>query len=191
MRYVCAKEDCTVAVTGKCLLSHIPVETCPHVRVAEQENQDQAPEQTQPSFPTTLVYPGNELGLRQVSEIFSSRYGHLIGVLGAHATGKTCLLCSLYLLASCGDLRPTRLFAGSTTLPGFESRLRLLRKWSGAGLPDKIVDHTALPHPREPGFLHITFKETVPGEALRDLLFSDLPGEWTTDLIKRASTVTA
>lgn len=186
MKYICAQADCTVAVTGKCLLSHVPVETCPHIHVSEEESHDRVLDRAQPSLPSTLVYPGNELGLKQVSEILALRYGHLIGVLGAHATGKTCLLCSLYLLASCGDLRPTRLFAGSTTLPGFESRLRLLRQWGGAGLPDKIVDHTALLHPREPGFLHLTFKETMPGERLRDVLFSDLPGEWTTDLIKRA-----
>lgn len=148
---------------------------------------DQELERPGSAFPTTLVYPGNELGLKQVSELLASRYGHLIGVLGAYGAGKTCLLCSLDLLASCGDLRPTRLFAGSMTLPGFESRLRLLRRWGGTGLPDKIVDHTALlDDPRQPGFVHLALKQTAPVPALRDLLFADLPGEWTTDLVKRA-----
>jgi hypothetical protein len=186
-KYACSKTDCTVAVTEKCLLSHVPVETCPHVRVSQADVPDQRPEGPGSAFPTTLVYPGNELGLKQVSELFASRYGHLIGVLGAYGTGKTCLLCSLYLLASCGDLRPTRLFAGSMTLLGFESRLRLLRKWGGTGLPDKIVDHTSLlDDPRQPGFVHLALKQTAPVPALRDLFFTDLPGEWTTDLIKRA-----
>jgi hypothetical protein len=183
-KYSCPRTDCTVAVTGKCLLSHVPVETCPEVRVGALDVRE--PEQPRETFPTTLVYHGNELGLQQASELFAARYGHLIGVLGAYDTGKTCLLCSLYLLASCGDLRPTRLFAGSMTLPGFENRLRLLRKWDGPGLPDKLVDHTIAGDPRQPGLLHIALKETAPTPALRDLFFTDLPGEWTTDLIKRA-----
>jgi hypothetical protein len=185
-KYSCQKTDCTVAVTGKCLLSHVPVETCPQVVVSSSVSANREPEESKTAFPTTLIYPGNELGLQQASELFAARYGHLIGVLGAYSSGKTCLLCSLYLLASCGDLRPTRLFAGSMTLPGFESRVRLLRKWSGPGLPDKIVDHTNIAEPRQPGLLHLAFMETSPTRVLRDLFFTDLPGEWTTDLIKRA-----
>jgi hypothetical protein len=185
-KYSCPKTDCTVAVTGKCLLSHTPVETCPHVLVSPTDLADQGPEESKSVFPTTRVYHGNELGMQQASELMAARYGHLIGVLGAYGTGKTCLLCSLYLLASCGDLRPTRLFAGSMTLPGFESRLRLLRKWIGPGLPDKIVDHTLLANPRQPGLLHLSLLETSPRSELRDLFFTDIPGEWTTDLIKRA-----
>jgi len=185
MKYLCAQQDCTVAVTGKCLLSHVPAETCPNIRIVDEASQG-LPEQAR-GLQTALVYPGNELGFDQVSEIFASRYGHLIAVLGAEATGKTCLLCSLYLLASCGDLRPTRLFAGSLTLPGFESRLRLLRKWSGTGLPDKIVDRTTLLDPRQPGFLHLIFKENSGNDGIRDLFFTDLPGEWTTNLVKRAA----
>jgi hypothetical protein len=69
------------------------------------------------------------------------------------------------------------------TLPGFENRLRLLRKWSGPGLPEKIVDHTILADPRQPSFLHLSLLQD---SAVRDLFFTDLPGEWTTDLIKRA-----
>jgi hypothetical protein len=184
--YSCPRADCTVAVTGKCLLSHVPVETCPHVRVDALDVPIQEPEQQRETFPAGLVYHGNELGLQQASELFAARYGHLIGVLGAYDTGKTCLLCSLYLLASCGDLRPSRMFAGSMTLPGFENRLRLLRKWVGPGLPEQLVDHTLAADPRQPGLLHIALKGTAPTPALHDLFFTDLPGEWTTDLIKRA-----
>jgi hypothetical protein len=185
-KYSCQKTDCTVAVTGKCLLSHVPVETCPHVAIDAIDSAKEQAESSTTAFPTELVYHGNELGLQQVSDSLAVRYGHVIGVLGAYGTGKTCLLCSLYLLASCGDLRPTRLFAGSMTLPGYESRLRLLRKWSGPGLPENIVDHTFRADPRQPGFLHLALMETSPRQRLRDLFFTDLPGEWTTDLIKRA-----
>jgi hypothetical protein len=185
-KYSCSKTDCTVAVTEKCLLSHVPVETCPNVSVVEEDGADQELQQPQTGFPTILLHHGNEIGLQQISELSASRYGHLVGVLGAYGTGKTCLLSALYLLASAGDLRPTRLFAGSITLPGFESRVRLLRKWAGPGLPDKIVDHTRRTDPRLPGFLHLSLERTSPIARLYDLFFTDLPGEWTTDLIQRS-----
>lgn len=78
------------------------------------------------------------------------------------------------------------ILSASMTLPGFESRVRLLRKWGGTGLPDKIVDHTSLADPRQPGLLHLALMETAPVSAIRDFFFTDIPGEWTTDLIKRA-----
>ncbi|MGH9427111.1 MAG: TRAFAC clade GTPase domain-containing protein, partial [Terriglobia bacterium] len=185
-KYSCPKSDCTVAVTSKCLLSHVPIETCPNVQSLGVDASQAELERRGEAVPMPLIYHGNELGFQQAGEVFAARYGHLIGVLGAHATGKTCLLCSLYLLASCGDLRPRQLFAGSVTLPGFESRLRLLRSWSEAVLPHKIVDHTLMADPRQPGLLHLALMQTAPIRRLRDLFFTDLPGEWTTTLIKRA-----
>ncbi len=185
-KYTCSNTDCTVAVTDKCLLSHVPIEVCPNVRVGGVGAADDKLAQTSPARPTTTVHHGNELGLQQASALLAARYGHLIGVLGAYGTGKTCLLSSLYLLASCGELRPSFLFAGSATLPGFESRLRLLRKWSGSQLPEQIVDHTILADERQPGLLHLVLLQTTPVLVLRELFFTDLPGEWTTDLVKRA-----
>lgn len=185
-KYSCSVPDCTVAITEKCLLSHVPVESCPNVRTAGTTEDTR----TQPSSAraTVTVYPGNELGLQQATALMSARYCSLVGVLGAFGTGKTCLLSSLYLLASRGDLRPSFLFAGSVTLPGFESRLRLLRNWVGNQLPEQIVDHTILTDPRQPGLLHLAVTQTTPVRSLHDIFFTDLPGEWTTDLIKRAET---
>jgi len=185
-KYECSNADCTVAVTEKCVLSHVPIEACPNVRVVGAKTTEDKLSQTSPALPTTTVHHGNELGWQQTSALLAAQYGHLVGVLGATGTGKTCLLSSLYLLASCGDLRPSFLFAGSTTLPGFESRLRLLRKWSGSHLPEQIVDHTILSDDRQPGLLHLALLQTTPIRIRRELLFTDLPGEWTTDLVKRA-----
>jgi hypothetical protein len=183
-KYSCSNSDCTVAVTDKCLLSHVPIESCPNVEKAVPTGET-APDKSA-TVATTTVYAGNELGVQQAAELMATRYGTLVGVLGAFGTGKTCLLSSLYLLASCGDLRPSFQFAGSATLPGFESRLRLLRKWVGNRLPEQIVDHTFLADPRQPGLLHLALIKTTPVRSVYDLLFTDLPGEWTTDLIKRA-----
>lgn len=181
--FTCSKADCPVGVTRKCLLLHTPPESCPHISVSEAPA---PPAASEPETATTALFHGNELGLQHASDtILSTRYGHLVGVLGETGSGKTCLISALYLLASCGDLRPRFLFAGSSTLPGFESRLRLLRQWTGAQLPEHLVDHTRLADPRQPGLLHLRLLQSEGG--LRDLLFTDLPGEWTKDLIAKAS----
>lgn len=114
------------------------------------------------------------------------RYGTVVAVLGEAGTGKTCLLSALYLLASIGELRAGLAFGGSSTLVGFEERLRLLRAWEGTGLPEQLAEHTVLSDPRRPGFVHLAFAETRTARTY-DTFFSDLPGEWTSDLIRRAS----
>jgi len=129
---------------------------------------------------------GNELGTQELSAQMARRYGTVVGVLGETGTGKTCLLSALYLLASIGELRAGLTFGGSSTLVGFEQRLRLLRGWEGPGLPDQLSEHTILADPRRPGFVHLAFVDTGP-RSTHDLFFSDLPGEWTTDLIKNAT----
>lgn len=186
MGLVCTLAECTVAHTGKCLKSHSPVETCPNLS-SEQGVSPSVVATQAPSLATTrTVYPGHELGIDQAEAIMSARYSHLIGVLGEVGTGKTCMLCSLYLLASCGQLAPQHRFAGSHTLPGYESRLRDYRKWPGPLLPDRITPHTELAHPRTPGFLHLALTASPEAPHVYDLLFTDLPGEWTSDLIKSA-----
>lgn len=180
----CSLPECTVAHTGRCLKSHSPVNSCPHL-IAEAP-EDSAPPPSKPSTASTrAVYAGHELGLAEAAEIMARRYSRLIGVLGESEAGKTCMLCALYLLASCGQLGSYHRFAGSRTLPGFESRLRNYRKWPGPNLPDRITVHTELAHPRVPGFLHLAL-QTLDRRSTRicDFLFTDLPGEWTTDLIK-------
>jgi len=181
---VCTLTECAVAVTGKCLKSHSPVESCPHLAVDQPTDPLTMTAEQSDTNATRSVYPGHELGLDQAEEIMSARYGHLIGVLGEADTGKTCMLCSLYLLASCGQLAPEHRFAGSVTLRGYESRLRNYREWPGPLLPERITPHTELAHPREPGFLHLALSASPRAPHVYQMLFTDLPGEWTSELIK-------
>jgi hypothetical protein len=84
-------------------------------------------------------------------------------------------------------MKPGLIFGGSSTILGFEQRLRLFRAWDKSGLPEQIVEHTSLSDPRRPGFVHLAFRATTSGR-VHDLVYSDLPGEWTTALMKRAAT---
>lgn len=194
----CNNPNCTVATTGNCLLSHVPPARCPNFAntgaVEEESSEPEvaaaAEELTVASIKTGRTFHlGNELGAQDAIEIMRARYTHLIGILGSTAVGKTCLLSSLYLLASAGALPAPYEFCGSLTLQAFEDRARGLRQWSNGTLPDHLVDRTVLSDPRQPSLLHLAVQRLGSnGEAERtDLLVTDLPGEWTNLLVTHAA----
>lgn len=190
----CDKTDCTVAQTGICLLSNPDPNTCPHFKAEEGENLPQRI--SAPALPgKDSVHPirrrfhgGLELGTDDAAELMRTRYTHLIAILGSWDAGKTCFLSSLYLTAAHGGLKPDYLFAGSRTLQGFEDRARRTRQWSGSVLPDRLSDHTTLSDPRNPALLHLTLQETHAPARRIELLLTDLPGEWSKNLVDRADT---
>jgi hypothetical protein len=198
----CSNPDCTVATTGKCLESHETIAECPHFtwpstddRPSGSESMSSGSAKGPPPKPskaahgeiapkiTRKFYPGSELGLEDAAEIMRSKYSHVIGVLGQTNAGKTAFLSALYLLASQGLLRPEYSFAGSLTLQGFEDRVRRVRRWEKGGLPKEFMAHTQLPNPRSPSFMHLALKEGIGRQRRVELLLTDLPGEWTSDLI--------
>jgi GTPase SAR1 family protein len=196
----CEKLDCTVATTGRCLISHPDPLDCPHFRSGSDvvELSIEAPEvEATESTGDDEVLPiitvgrtfhqGIELGADDAVEIMRARYAHLIGVLGSTDAGKTCLLSSLYLMASGRTLPAGYQFAGSLTLQAFEDRARGLREWEKGALPSQLVDHTVLAHPRQPSLLHLAIQEKAANRRRVDLLLTDLPGEWTDNLVLRAA----
>ncbi len=142
-------------------------------------------------MPVRQFHSGNELGTLDAVAITRRRYSYLIGILGSTNAGKTCLLSALYLLASQGELMPDYYFAGSLTLQGFEERVRKLRAWHDGKLPDQLVAHTQLQHPRQPAFMHLCLKQNMVNGKFLELLLTDLPGEWTDNLIKSTRGVAA
>jgi hypothetical protein len=193
----CEKADCTVATTGKCLLSQPIPSECPHFRSSDVATEAPAPdirsspiESEAPTAKTQAArkfHLGNELGTQDAIEIMSAKYAHLIGVLGSTDAGKTCFLSSLYLMASGGILPSPYQFAGSLTLQAFEDRARGLRHWPNGALPRQLVDHTFLSDKRQPSLLHLAIRESHMERRRFDLLLTDLPGEWTEDLALRAT----
>ncbi len=187
----CKDPDCTVAETGKCL-KHGDPKDCPDF-TPEEDSQTTAAGSgseaaTEPEHQQIYrFHSGQALGTQDLLELTMGRYCHLIGVLGEQDVGKTCLLLSLYLMASHGYLKPEYAFAGSLTLGGFEDRARRLRKWT-AGLPGRLADHTSLEDPRTPSLLHLALKGGGELGDRYDLLLTDLPGEWTKNLIDKART---
>ena len=194
----CKNPNCTVATTGICLESHTIVKECPNY-FEEEEIHEEISELTtldpgadiNPRLlqPIRQFHSGFEVGFHDVVPIMLRRYTHLVGILGSSNVGKTCLLASLYLLASHGELLPEYYFDGSLTLQGFEERVRGLRKWEEGRLPEQLVEHTRLQDPRRPAFMHLCIKENRHNGRWIDLLMTDLPGEWTDNMIDQQSAI--
>jgi len=180
----CRKEDCTVALTGKCLESAPDPASCPNVLPISGTTEAVAPAAGRRAVRRFLA--GHEIALSEALAITRARYTHLIGILGASNAGKTCFLTSLYLNVSHGYLAPDYRFAGSLTLQGFEQRARGLRSWPGGTLPEQLVEHTTLTDPRSPAFMHLALDRPNDPRGRAEILLSDLPGEWTSELLNRA-----
>ena len=178
MEAECVTQDCTVADTGTCLLSNDPA-SCPHRRAADDK---EAQATTEIELPSRVAFSSSRAcTLSDARGLMAERYVHLVGILGEPNAGKTGCLVSLYL--SLGQRCLDGLaFADSRTLMGFEEISQGARRWNEGRIPEQFTDHTVLPDDRTAGFLHIRLAR-VHQEKSVDLLCSDLPGEWTTELI--------
>lgn len=181
----CSKPDCTVSATGTCLLGKASPQECEFYSAAPLFPSDRPGQDLKTESAERTFHAGSELGTLDVLEVSSGSYAHVVGLLGPYRAGKTCFLLSLYLMASRQLLPEGYLFRRSLTLQGFEDRAHRLREWRGGPLPEKLADHTILADDRRPGFVHLGFVRH--GEPI-ELFLSDLPGEWTTDLMDRADT---
>ena len=176
----CVRADCTVADTGMCLLNNDP-SSCPH-RFAAQDTQAQATSAI--DLPSKATFPGSRAcTLSDARGLMGERYVHFVGILGEPNAGKTGCLVSLYLSVAQRCLDGFS-FADSHTLMGFEEISQGARRWNDGQIPEQFTDHTVLPDNRTAGFLHIRLARMRQGNSV-DLLCSDLPGEWTTELIDR------
>ena len=206
----CNKTDCTVSSTGICLELFSPITDCPNFSLSSEDDNPEESTKTAeisesavPSEQASAVltslpnaprvgprrfHAGTELGLRDASDLMRTHYAHLIGVLGRTNAGKTAFISALYLMATRGWLKPAYDFAGSLTLQGFEDRSRRVRIWEQGHLADTFMLHTQLSNPRSPSFMHLALKELKENRRRIELLLTDLPGEWSSALIKRIET---
>jgi|JI10StandDraft_1071094.scaffolds.fasta_scaffold217870_2 hypothetical protein len=181
----CDKPGCTVAVTGTCLLTHADTRSCPNFVLRSSERTLPAPVALLRERLGRMFPAGLELGSDDAQQLMRARYTYMVGILGTYNAGKTCYLLSLYMMAARGELPSGYAFAGSETLFGFEQRARHLRAWRGGPLPQQLADHTRLDDPRRPGLLHLALNR---GVQRTDVILTDLPGEWTKNLVDRAAT---
>ena len=172
---MCRQPDCTVAQTGSCLLGNDP-SSCDQ-RVALEERLEASPAES------VFFPPSRACTLATARPLMGSRYVKVVGVLGEPNAGKTACLVSLYLLLAAGKMDHFR-YADSITLRAFEVISRGAR-WNAGHPPEQFTQHTELQDDRWAAFLHLRLAGAQ-GSSAFDLLMSDLPGEWTSELIEKA-----
>lgn len=179
MSGTCSEANCTVSATGVCLLGLDPPAKCLNYDSTANAPASSASPPALGDQEPSLFFSGRAQGLRDTIAATNSGYAYLISILGEHDAGKTCLMTAVYLMCIKGIL-PHFAFCGSWTLPAWEDRARHARDWDGC--PKTLPEHTTLSDKRDPSLLHI---ESLTKYGRMNLYFTDLPGEWTTDLITK------
>ena len=134
-----------------------------------------------------IPWGGVSLGQRDISDLAACRPLTMIGVIGLQNSGKTTLLTLLYCMLRQGNKIGNYRFAGSLTLPAWET-LAYYMTWK-AGNHIAFPPHTAGSVGRIPGLLHLTLK--ADNGHLRDILITDAKGEWFKEWSLNANTETA
>lgn len=178
----CTHESCFADTS--CAMGHIERANCENW--LKQPATESAPENISPAPTSDVPWNGYALGTSDLTILGGRGSPLVIGLIGPPDSGKTSLLTFIYMwLLKHGGLEGWQ-FAGSWTLGGWESIVQHSR-WVGE-TPPSFPPHTSSSG-RHPGVLHITFRDTK--GRLRDVLFTDAPGEWFTQWAKVPNDATA
>ncbi|WP_460678954.1 TRAFAC clade GTPase domain-containing protein [Mucilaginibacter koreensis] len=124
-----------------------------------------------------IPWAGISLGQRDISDLAASRTLSVVGLIGVQNSGKTTLLTLLYCLLRRGENVGEYQFAGSYTLPAWET-LAYYMTWK-PGNDISFPPHTPGSFGRIPGLLHLGLKDA--NGRLFDILITDAKGEWFKD----------
>jgi hypothetical protein len=167
----CTHENCFPDTA--CALGHIDRADCDYWPKCIEG--DTSSEEKLNETISDIPWNGYALGTRDLSILGGRGHPFVIGLIGPPNSGKTSLLAYIYMwLLKNGKLQDWQL-AGSWTLGGWESVVRHCR-WTGEP-PPTFPPHTSSAG-RHPGILHLAFRD--PRNQLRDVMFTDAPGEWFT-----------
>jgi hypothetical protein len=168
---ICSQERCHP--DSGCILGETVASNCSHWKATSDVPITHATTSTRGSFPWT----GSAFGLDDISLISGHTRPRLIALVGPHNAGKTTYLAALHLLCIRKQIVPNLCFCGSMTFGGWERIADFMRypKESDPSYPP----HTPISTDRTPGMLHYAFRDSE--EQVRNLLFTDAPGEWFTN----------
>jgi len=165
----CEIKDCYD--DSPCLKGEALKKNCRHWKGASAKEQESAlPEEGNSYLPS---WTANSMGRNDIAIIAERSSPFLIGGVGASNAGKTTFLGLLYLLMHNGKAIPGWSFAGSYSTLGWEYIAQYLRYESGKR--PQMPPHTRSYAGREVGMLHLALKSI---DRFRDILFTDVPGEW-------------
>ncbi len=168
----CTHESCFADTT--CALGHLDRSACEHWKESEEGEADAAEVSQKPM--SDVPWNGYALGTSDLAILGGRSQPLVVGLLGPPDAGKTSLLAYLYMWLMQHGTLDEWLFAGSWTLGGWESVVQYCR-WTSEP-PPSFPPHTSSTG-RHPGVLHVTLRNPANG-GIRDVLFTDAPGEWFT-----------
>jgi len=136
---------------------------------------DNVQESTKKEIETATVnWTGNSMGLNNLWHIKNRSVPIVIGVVGLFNSGKTTFLSMLYLLLAVGKRVGDFHFSGSNSLIGWEN-ISWSMRWNKKGQFSFPAHTSADMTSRNQGYLHLALKK---GNVTRDVIFTDVPGEW-------------
>lgn len=167
----CAQAGCKVPEGGTCLDGFDPASKCPHygkpLQIVDTKTAADA-------APKGVALPnGEDIDVPDVFQLTRNALCRVIVIAGAETSGKTTLIASLYdrfQRGAVGDY----LFAGCSTAYGFERRCHRARAVSRGIKADTV--RTALSAGQR--FLHLSLGRVDQPTQRRDLIVSDLAGEY-------------
>jgi hypothetical protein len=193
----CTNPDCTLASGGSCARAsefQSPEAECPDLlrlssgAAAPRLNEPQAGKVVVATHPQVVEartrWGGGKLNQESAEELMRGSPARVFGVLGPANVGKTCLLTAFFLELAQGqhhDL-PYR-FAGSRSLLGFQALCERAATWGGSP-GQEIVDRTKVGENDDASvFFHLSLRpRSRSDDRVVDVLLTDVPGEWVTDL---------
>lgn len=164
----CNQSHCFVPDVG-CADGHVDFTKCPNYRYRETEDSAPNGADDDERFPWTA----RQLGIVDLRFISATRRPHLIGIVGAADSGKTTLLCLLFLAIYRGHKVGPYRFAGSYSLLGWENIARYMQLNAGDAI--QFPPHTPRTG-RVPGLLHLAVAENNIRQ--REIVLTDASGEW-------------
>lgn len=169
----CAQPGCLVSANGKCLEGFTPVESCPHLTV-NNEVTSQATSANQTSSIAITEIPSGEAFTEEGADNITKQFETKVVIIaGPPDSGKTTIITSLYEEFQGGPYSGY-IFAGSSSLIGFERRCHEGRKASGNNKPDTV--RTASQSTIH--FLHLRLARLhTESFHIQNLLLADIPGE--------------
>lgn len=171
MANTCKKEGCYENI--KCKFGEPLKKDCEHYigkePIVEGTNNEFLPEDN--SY--LLSWTGNSMGLDDLKLVVERNSPQMISLVGAPNSGKTTFLGLLYLLLGNGQFLKDHKYSHTYSILGWEYIANFMR-YQTPNRPD-FPPHTSSYGGRDVGLLHLGVKQL---DNLKDLLFTDVPGEW-------------
>lgn len=171
IRVICANRQCRVAEDGKCLEGCEELVQCPSYGRESEAGEDEElsdGEHLEDTFDGIRLPKALALEMSDANRILTALPSRMIGIIGAHDSGKTSVIAGLYDLFQDGPVAGA-LFAGSSTLHGFELICHDARVTS-----NRHEAHSERTKRGEVRFYHIDVCE---GGRLQSILIADRSGE--------------